>query len=208
VPNALTTVFPGEDYGLHSDAKTFELLKNTFHNRQNEGGNDLVFMNLQAARIGMLDVERFKRQVKYSLLPDGTATDMVMQTGGRYSDQTDFDYMSHMGIWFENFGLPVVINECLMQSYDGTIRFFPNWPMDKDAEFHNLRAVGAFLVSASLKNGKVNEIRIVSEAGGLLKVILPWSKGGTLRTNNGVKSIKSALVAIKTEEGETILLKP
>ena len=28
---------------------------------QNEGGNDLLFINLQAARIGMPDLERFKR---------------------------------------------------------------------------------------------------------------------------------------------------
>ena len=146
VPNALITVFPGEDYGLHSDPETFKLLKNTFQNRQNEGGNDLVFMNLQAARIGMLDLERFKRQVSYSLLPNGTATDMVMQTGGRYSETGNFGFMANMGIWFENFGLPVVINECLMQSYDGTIRLFPNWPKNKDAAFYDLRAVGAFLV--------------------------------------------------------------
>lgn len=47
VPNALATVFPGEDYGLHSDKETQELLKNTFLNRQNEGGNDLVFYNFR-----------------------------------------------------------------------------------------------------------------------------------------------------------------
>ena len=95
-----------------------------------------------------------------------------------------------------------------MQSYDGTLRFFPNWPMNKDAEFHNLRAVGGFLVSAWLKNGKVNEIKIVSEVGGLLKVISPWSKGGTLKTDNGIKFIKSALVEIKIEKGEIISLRP
>ena len=142
-PNALITVFPGEDYGLHSAPDTLKLLKETYRNSQNEGGNDLVFKNLQAARIGMLNLERFKRQVKYCLLPDGTATDMVMQTGGRYSDMTNFAFMANMGIWFENFGLPVVINECLMQSYDGTIRLFPNWPMDKDAEFHNPKVGGS-----------------------------------------------------------------
>ena len=49
-----------------------------------------------------------------------------------------------MGVWVENFALPVVVNECLMQSYDETIRLYPNWPMDKDAEFHNLRAVELF----------------------------------------------------------------
>jgi len=208
LPNALFTVFPGEDYGLHSDQATLQLLRNTYRNQQNEGGNDLVFINLQAARIGMLDLERFKRQVNYSMLPDGTASDRVMQVHGRYNDMTNYYYMDRLGIWFENFALPVVVNECLMQSYDGTIRFFPYWPMDKDAEFHDLRAVGAFLVSASLKNSKVNKIEIISEAGGLLKIILPWAKGGTLQNNKGIQSITSKNVEIKTEKGETILIKP
>jgi len=34
---------------------------------------------------------------------------MVVQTGGRYDDQADFDYMAKMGIWFENFALPAVV---------------------------------------------------------------------------------------------------
>jgi hypothetical protein len=207
-PLALFTVFPGEDHGLHSDPATMDMLKNTCRNQQNEGGNDLVFINLQAARIGMLDLERFKRQVNYCLLPNGTATLMVMQVHGRYNDLTPYRFMDRMGIWFENFALPAVVNECLMQSYNGTIRLFPNWPMEKDAEFHNLRAAGAFLVSASLKAGNVEEIKIVSEAGGLLKVILPWREGGTVRTNKGIQSLPSGINEIETEKGEVILFKP
>jgi alpha-L-fucosidase 2 len=204
VPNALFTVFPGEDHGLHSGQATMEILRNTCRNMQNEGGNDLVFINLQAARIGMLDLERFKRQIDYCLLPNGTASNRVMQVHGRYSDMTKYGFMDNMGIWFENFALPAVINECMMQSYSGTIRLFPNWPMDKDAEFHNLRAAGAFLVSASLKGGKVDEIKITSEAGGLLKIILPWEGGGTMFNRDGKKVLPSNLVNIKTVKGEKI----
>ena len=204
VPNALFTVFPGEDHGLHSDKNITQLLKNTCLNQQNEGGNDLVFINLQATRIGMLDIERFKRQVNYSLLPNGTTSDRVMQVHGRYSDTTPYDYMDKMGIWFENFALPVVLNECLMQSYDGTIRLFPNWPMDKDAEFFNLRAAGAFLVDATLKNGKVNDLLITSEVGGVLKIILPWKTGGTISNRGGKKSLTSNVIDIQTAKGEII----
>jgi alpha-L-fucosidase 2 len=208
VPNALFTAFPGEDHGLHSDPETMKLLKNTFYNQQNEGGNDLVFINLQAARIGMLDLERFKRHVNYSLLPNGTTSDRVMQVHGRYDDTTPYGYMDKMGIWFENFALPVVVNECLMQSYDGTIRLFPNWPMDKDAEFQNLRAAGAFLVSAVLKNGKVNEIKLTSEVGGLLKIILPWKSGGTIIRGTDKKVLAKNSVEIQTVKGEKIIFQP
>ena len=208
VPNALITVFPGEDYGLHSDPKIFALLRNTFRNRQNEGGNDLVFKNLQAARMGLLDLEKFKRQIKYSLLADGTATDMVTQTHGRYNDMTSFDFMSRMGIWFENFSLPVVIDECLIQSYDGTIRLFPNWPEKKDAAFYNLRTVGAFLISADLKGGVIKKIKILSEKGNPLKIISPWGRGGYIINNGGRKKMDKDVVDIKTSAGEYITLLP
>ena len=208
VPNALITVFPGEDYGLHSDTATLHLLKNTYNNQQNEGGNDLVFINLQAARAGLLDLEEFKRHVRYSLLPNGTATDMVTQTGGRYQENTDYGYMGKMGIWFENFALPVVINECLLQSYKGTLRFFPNWPKQKDAAFKNLRAAGAFLVTASLQSGKVRNITILSEKGGALRLIVPWGASGTIITNNGRQRITTETLNFATSPGEEIIIYP
>jgi len=190
VPSALITVFPGEDHGLHSDPATLELVKNTFLNQQNEGGNDLVFKNLQAARIGMLDIEKFKRQINYCLLPNGTSSDRAIQVHGRYNDFSNYGFMEHMGVWFENFALPVVINECLMQSYSGEIRLFPNWPPEKDAEFHNLRAAGAFLVSARLRNGKIENVRIISEAG-----------------NKLILKSRSDVIVRDTKRGENIFIK-
>lgn len=204
VPNALFTVFPGEDYGLHTEGETLKILENTYKNQQNEGGNDLVFINLQAARIGMLDLDEFKRHVNYCLLPNGTATDMVMQTGGRYGDQSDFSYMSKMGIWFENFALPAVINECLVQGYNDTIRLFPNWPKDKDASFNNLRTAGAFLVSATQRSGLVTEIRVTSEKGSDLHMILPW-KSGYVLTSKGKRKIPDSELHMKTNPGEQII---
>jgi alpha-L-fucosidase 2 len=50
---------------------------------------------------------------------------------------------------------------------------FPNWPLTKAAEFHTLRAVGSFLVSAACSDGVVQWVRIVSEAGTPLKLVSP-----------------------------------
>ncbi|HRP57329.1 hypothetical protein, partial [Agriterribacter sp.] len=208
VPSPLMSVFPGEDYGLDADDSTMQLLKDTYYNQQNEGGNDLVFINLQAARLGLLDLERFKRHVNYSLLPNGTATDKVMQVHGRYSDQTRYDYMGAMGIWFENFALPVVINECLMQSYNGVIRLFPNWNRSKDASFYQLRAVGAFLVSADLLEGEVKKVSVFCEKGGRLQIISPWGKKGKIIRGEQQIDIDKEQVTIDTQAGETILLLP
>jgi hypothetical protein len=125
-----------------------------------------------------------------------------------YRDTKDYDYMDRMGVWFENFALPVVVNECLLQSYNGIIRFFPNWPLHQDAEFHQLRAVGAFLVSAVLKEGKVRQVEIRSEAGGTLRILSPWREGGTAVTRTGTRPLRGGLLELKTTKGEVIVLRP
>ncbi len=174
VPATLTHVFPGEEYGMDAPDSIYCKLMNTIKAHKNEGGNDIVFLSLQQARLGVLDIERFKRQVRYATLPNATVTDAVMQQGGRYNDNTDYMYMAGMGIWFENFALPVVINECLMQSYNGVIRLFPNWDINNNTSFSTLRARGAFLVSATLRDGKILPVTIFSEKGRECSIINPW----------------------------------
>ncbi len=208
VPNSLMTVFPGEEHGMDSPKEFRDVLENSLRNQQNEGGNDLVFLNLQAARLGRLDLERFKRQVHYCQLPNGTCANMVLQVHGRYSDMTAFDFMRPMGIWFENFSLPVVLNECLMQSYNGTIRLFPNWPLNRRAAFSTLRAAGAFLVSASCADGQVGPVEILSEAGTPLRMINPWKEGARVIAKGGEFIVPDAVIELSTAPGEVIRLMP
>jgi hypothetical protein len=210
VPNSAMTVFPGEEHGLHTreDAPDqFAIAANSYHQQRNEGGNELVFLNLQGARLGLLDVEHFKRQVRYCLLPNGTCTDMVLQVHGRYDDATPYDFMAPMGIWFENFALPVVINECLLQSYTGVLRLFPNWPLSQRAEFRTLRGVGAFLVSAACAEGAVQWVEITSEAGAPLKLINPWP-GRAVRcaSTAGERLVQGDVLELLTQPGEVIVL--
>ncbi len=57
-----------------------------------------------------------------------------------------------------------VIQEMLLQSWGGVIRIFPAMPAAwKDASFHDLRAEGAFLVSAVRKDGKMKWARVSSQ---------------------------------------------
>jgi hypothetical protein len=206
-PNPLACVFPGEDVGLHSPAGELEVALTTWRNQQTEGGNELVFENLQGARLGVLDLERFKRQIGYCLLPNGTCTDMVLQVGGRYLDETPYDYMGRMGIWFENFSLPVVINECLLQSYTGQLRLFPNWPEGVDGAFQDLRAVGAFLVSASFAGGQVQWLRVSAEVGGSLSVINPWPGRVEVLRDGRSDVIAGEVLTIETRPGEVLVFR-
>ena len=53
----------------------------------------------------------------------------------------------------ETAGVTLAINEMLLQSAGGRLRFFPVWPTARPAAFTTLRAVGGFLVSATFTPG-------------------------------------------------------
>lgn len=175
VPLTLAPVFPAEQVGLGRREELLPIARRTAKLVRLEGGNDLVFQPMARARLGILDLNWFKGQVRYCSLPNGAANDRVRQTGGRYNDSTNFDFMMRMGIWTENLSLPAVLNECLMQSYTGVIHLFPSTDGLGEARFSNLRAAGAFLVSASFDGRAVRECSLRSEKGKTARLVNPWN---------------------------------
>lgn len=70
-----------------------------------------------------------------------------------------------------NFAFAAGVQEMLLQSYEDVLRVFPAIPADwKDVSFENLRAEGAFLVSAGMEKGHVVRLTVLSEKGGELKI--------------------------------------
>ena len=211
VPVTLAPVFPGEQAGLGLHPELLEIARRTARTVRLEGGNDLVWQPLARARLGMLDLNWFKREVRYCLTPLGIANDRARQTGGRYHDSTDFDFMMRMGVWTENLALPAVINECLMQSYDGVIRLFPNTANLGIAGFRDLRAAGAFLVTAAWDGKAVSDVRLKSEKGSLARIANPWGAAGaevrTVPSGTAVShTVRSGLIEFSTKSGESYSL--
>jgi hypothetical protein len=64
----------------------------------------------------------------------------------------------------------------MLQSYTGTIRLFPNTLNLGPVSFENLRAVGAFLVSAAYDGEHVVRFEIFSEKGENLRFVNPWGQ--------------------------------
>jgi hypothetical protein len=84
--------------------------------------------------------------------------------------------------------VPMTVNEMLMQSYEGTIRIFPNWNHQKDASFDKLRAYGAFLVSSNLYKGEIQKVRLFSEKGRSCTIENPWPGKSVRLFRDGKKS--------------------
>jgi len=74
-----------------------------------------------------------------------------------------------------NFAFAAGVQEMLLQSYAGYIEIFPAVPHDwKNIGFKNLRAEGAFLVSASKENGVPLKVRVEAPKGGNTLLQLPF----------------------------------
>jgi hypothetical protein len=74
-----------------------------------------------------------------------------------------------------NMAAAAGLQEMLLQSYGGIIRIFPAIPADWQAvRFTQLRAEGAFLVSAHRQAGKIETIQIRAEKGGRLELENPF----------------------------------
>ncbi len=70
------------------------------------------------------------------------------------------------------------INAMFLQSVNGKLIVFPNWKMDTDASFYQLREDGAFLVSSAVKTGVIGDVTVKSEKGVPCRVQNPWPGHG------------------------------
>jgi len=103
-----------------------------------------------------------------------------------------------------NFAFASGIQEMLLQSHTGVVKIFPAIPKDwKDAKFDKLRAQGAFLISATMKDGNVTEVEIVSEKGG--KIILDNPFKDKFRTQKDY-NLDENKISIKMKPGEMVKL--
>lgn len=101
--------------------------------------------------------------------------------------------------------VPFTINEMLLQSFEGIVRVFPDWT-GADASFETLRADGAFLVSSSMKEGKVERVDILSEQGRTLLLENPWPGEKVSVSKNGrrARTISGDLLKIRTKAGQEL----
>ena len=91
-----------------------------------------------------------------------------------------------------NFGVCSGIAEMLMQSAHGYINVLPALPTvwEKTGTITGMKAMGNFTVDFNWKNGKAQQVTIVSNAGAPLKV----------RCNRGARAMEEALITVNGTE--------
>ena len=91
-----------------------------------------------------------------------------------------------------NFAFASAIQEMLLQSHNGLIRIFPAVPQAwNDISFTDLRTEGAFLVSATKKEGSIQSFSIAAPQGGTARIRLPF-RTYLIRNATGMQQINAA----------------
>ncbi|MBE6813349.1 MAG: hypothetical protein E7523_10790 [Ruminococcaceae bacterium] len=174
----LQHIYPASQIGLDSNEKLLKIAHNTYFindRRLDDNGSNSYLP--AGARIGVdpaFLIEGIKQNIKEFGLPNK----LFRHHGGGIEHLTT---------------VPATINEMLLQSHEGVIRLFPCWDKTSPAEFTNLRADGAFLVSAKLKNEQISSVRIKSLQGkvcnvqdfGITRIVRDADKQEILFTKNG-----------------------
>ncbi len=189
----LQHIFPASQIGFSSGEKLLKIAKNTyFINDRRLDDNGSTSYLPAGARIGV-DPNYLIEGIKQNIKSFGLPNKLFRHHGGG---------IEHLAT------IPTTINEMLMQSYEGVIRPFPCWNKKSDASFNNLRADGAFLVSAELKSEKITSLTVKSLNGRLCNVEVNNIKRIVRASDNKEISFKRKenVIIFETEENETYIL--
>jgi alpha-L-fucosidase 2 len=188
-------IYPGSQIGLGSDSTLLQTGKNMVDvmARWSDGNGTNTFYPA-AARVGY-NPATILEQLQ-SWIQNNTYPNLHIHTGGG-------------GI--ENLNtVPSAIDEMLLQSFQGKLRVFADWPSGTDGRFGDLRAYGAFLVSSDVRGGVVQYVRVASEAGGSFTLVNPWPTGMLHAYRNGVDAgtLSGPEVSMPTSVGDVVLMAP
>ena len=200
----LTPIFPFEDWTLETrDAAVDAISRQTLaqasrHRSVMTGGtlNTAIRSPIAAIRAGAAEalptiLDRYR-----AALPG-------LRNGFSLFEGATAHSVEHLGL------LTMTLQEALLQSVaprpgePEVIRVFPAWPRDWDASFR-LLARGGFLVSASMRNGHIESVEIVSRLGEECRLRNPWPHPCRIHPNHGTGFTDGAaneVVAFRTRPG-------
>jgi hypothetical protein len=212
-PDRLIPVWPAGQIDADSPPEEVLAALRTLWTLHTEGVNDLITRHVAAARLGLPTLEQLKRDLQPRWLPNGSIVSQLDVFYDGYQSHPYFVTCRTAGIYIENFALPLILNEMMLQSQNGVIKLFPSLDVERKAEFRTLRARGGFLVSAAVDRGLVLWAEILATEDQECRVRLPWPAWATtLKDTHANEALEVRVeqndLVFMAHKGQTYRLEP
>jgi len=204
IPVPATPIFPGDQITVFSPPAEQRLFRDTVAQLRHNGNNAPIMLMVCRARLGMADAYEWTRtELDRRRRPNGTLSFNRLAPPRIYND---------FGHYTEMFGAALPVSEMLLQSVGDVLRLFPAWPRTMSAEFVNLRTQGGFLVSAQGAGATVQRLKIISTAGGRLRLVNPFPQGERWRQDQQawekISAAQGEMLEMDTAVGEVLRFRP
>lgn len=186
---SIKMIYPFNCIGLESDPTLLEIAQNTVEQKDLfDNGNAFCEYTVMCARVGR-DPRLLYEKLLWQCDLRGMSNKYIWHGGGGIEDCS---------------GVTSGINEMMLQSHEDILRIFPVWVPGVGASFKNLRAYGAFTVSASITADHVDYVQIESEKGRELTMDLPWER--TMVRINGAEQgeVSGRRAVFQTQAGDVL----
>ncbi|HKE23255.1 MAG TPA: DUF5703 domain-containing protein [Bryobacteraceae bacterium] len=199
-----------------SDPETLELARTTFAQYLRNGLNPrmpvsvLSKLPIAAASIGRADAVRVMLPNQIRALQPERAT--AYRNGGVLANRMTLREgpqaldAERLGRAAEALHLALLQSNPPAPGEEPILHVFPAWPKEWNARF-TLLARGGFLVSASMKDGRVEFVELASQAGAECKLRNPFeAEMAVHRDGKPAETLQGSLVRFRTRKGERLVL--
>ena len=195
----LHALYPCEVMDLDSDPESLQVARNTIYYYG-------VSQNGFTGTMNELGLSAFVMGARAGFDPDILLAKLgeVVATSGRNFLITDGHHCLEKTAGVE------MIHSMMLQTVNGVIRLFPNWPASRRASFTRLRTKGGFLATAAYDGGEVvgdGTCRLTATVGGICRLKNPWDGSRVCVTDRSGRRVPVTedgdVIAFQTERGET-----
>ena len=195
----LHALYPCEVMDLDSDPESLQVARNTIYYYG-------VSQNGFTGTMNELGLSAFVMGARAGFDPDILLARLgeLVATSGRNFLITDGHHCLEKTAGVE------MIHSMMLQTVNGVIRLFPNWPASRRASFTRLRTKGGFLVTAAYDGGEVvgdGTCRLTATVGGICRLKNPWDGSRVCVTDRSGRRVPVTedgdVIAFQTERGET-----
>ncbi len=173
----------------------------------NEGGSQFHHLGIAAACLGRADA--VKTLVPNQMLRDPRG--VILRNRLSLAEGFQALEAQRLGRGAEALQLAMCQSVPPGPGGDPVIRVFGAWPETWDGDFR-LLCRGGFMISSSIRRGRISPVTVESRRGGLCRIRNPWGDGAeALLCRGGNRTptpLRGAMFLFRTRAGESVVIRP